>query len=158
MCLRRAVRLEYRRRGRNPLSSTSAQTTTWVSLTTRRSSKLQRTVWTNMATVSLLCGSFLQQHISCFLFFSPLKLCSVLFVRFICGTQDIHKQLEKKIADFHGKQDSILYASCFDANGGIFEALLGAEDAVISDELNHASIIGKVSMKSTRRSSVCCVL
>lgn len=63
-------------------------------------------------------------------------------VRFICGTQNIHKQLEKKIAEFHGKEDSILYASCFDANGGIFEALLGPEDAVLSDELNHASIIG----------------
>jgi glycine C-acetyltransferase len=65
-------------------------------------------------------------------------------VRFICGTQDIHKQLEKKIAEFHGKEDSILYASCFDANAGIFEALLGPEDAIVSDSLNHASIIGEL--------------
>jgi len=67
-------------------------------------------------------------------------------VRFICGTQDIHKQLENRIAQFHQKQDAILYASCFDANGGIFEALLGAEDAVISDELNHASIIDGIRL------------
>ncbi|KAK7500348.1 hypothetical protein BaRGS_00008255 [Batillaria attramentaria] len=62
-------------------------------------------------------------------------------VRFICGTQDIHKELEEKIARFHGREDTILYISCFDANAGIFEVLLSPEDAVISDELNHASII-----------------
>ena len=62
-------------------------------------------------------------------------------VRFICGTQDIHKQLERRLADFFGMEDSILYSSCFDANGGLFETLLGEEDAVISDALNHASII-----------------
>lgn len=62
-------------------------------------------------------------------------------VRFICGTQDIHKELEKKLAQFHGTEDTILYASAFDANGGIFEALLGEQDAVFSDALNHASII-----------------
>lgn len=62
-------------------------------------------------------------------------------VRFICGTQDIHKELEKKISDFLGTEDTILYAAAFDANGGVFEPLFGAEDAIISDELNHASII-----------------
>jgi len=62
-------------------------------------------------------------------------------VRFICGTQQIHKQLEQKLSEFLGAQDTILYTSCFDANGGLFETLLGAEDAIISDELNHASII-----------------
>jgi glycine C-acetyltransferase len=62
-------------------------------------------------------------------------------VRFICGTQDIHKTLEEKIATFHGTEDTILYAACFDANGGVFEPLFGEEDAIISDELNHASII-----------------
>ncbi|CAL8130489.1 unnamed protein product [Orchesella dallaii] len=62
-------------------------------------------------------------------------------VRFICGTQDIHKQLEEKIAKFHGREDAILYPSCFDANAGLFEQILGEEDAVFSDELNHASII-----------------
>eukprot|EP01118_Nematostelium_gracile_P005941 TRINITY_DN1895_c0_g1_i2.p1 TRINITY_DN1895_c0_g1~~TRINITY_DN1895_c0_g1_i2.p1 ORF type:complete len:329 (+),score=90.18 TRINITY_DN1895_c0_g1_i2:44-1030(+) len=67
-------------------------------------------------------------------------------VRFICGTQDIHKDLENTIAKFHEKDDSILYASCFDANGGIFEALLGPDDAVISDELNHASIIDGIRL------------
>ncbi|MEE4329628.1 MAG: aminotransferase class I/II-fold pyridoxal phosphate-dependent enzyme, partial [Wenzhouxiangella sp.] len=60
-------------------------------------------------------------------------------VRFICGTQDLHRRLEKTIADFFGKDDSILYAACFDANGGLFEPLLGPEDAIISDQLNHAS-------------------
>ncbi|HET6992953.1 MAG TPA: aminotransferase class I/II-fold pyridoxal phosphate-dependent enzyme, partial [Bacteroidia bacterium] len=59
-------------------------------------------------------------------------------VRFICGTQDIHKTLEKKIADFHQTEDTILYAACFDANGGVFEPLFGENDAIISDELNHA--------------------
>lgn len=62
-------------------------------------------------------------------------------VRFICGTQDIHKELEQKLSKFHGREDTILYASCFDANAGIFEAILTPEDAVFSDELNHASII-----------------
>ncbi|WP_439233326.1 PLP-dependent aspartate aminotransferase family protein [Klebsiella pneumoniae] len=65
-------------------------------------------------------------------------------VRFICGTQDTHKQLEKKLADFLGMEDAILYSSCFDANGGLFETLLGPEDAIISDALNHASIIDGV--------------
>lgn len=59
-------------------------------------------------------------------------------VRFICGTQDLHKQLEKKIAEFHGMEDAILYPSCFDSNAGFFEAILGPDDAIISDELNHA--------------------
>ncbi|MGZ3651602.1 MAG: glycine C-acetyltransferase [Bdellovibrionota bacterium] len=67
-------------------------------------------------------------------------------VRFICGTQTIHRELEQKIAQFLGLDDSILFSSCFDANGGVFEALLGAEDAVISDELNHASIIDGVRL------------
>jgi len=67
-------------------------------------------------------------------------------VRFICGTQDIHKQLERQISSFYGKKDAILYASCFDANGGIFEALLSSEDAVFSDELNHASIIDGIRL------------
>ena len=62
-------------------------------------------------------------------------------VRFICGTQDIHKELEKKIAEFHHMEDTILYAACFDANGGVFEPLLHDTDVIISDELNHASII-----------------
>ena len=61
-------------------------------------------------------------------------------VRFICGTQELHKELENKISKFLGMDDTILYSSCFDANGGLFETLLTAEDAVISDELNHASI------------------
>ncbi len=72
-------------------------------------------------------------------------------VRFICGTQDLHKQLEKTIADFHGKQDSILYAACFDANGGLFEPLLGPEDAIISDALNHASIIDGIRLCKAER-------
>src|SRR5450432_3892157 len=67
-------------------------------------------------------------------------------VRFICGTQDIHKELEKKIAGFLGTEDTILYAACFDANGGIFEPLFGEEDAIISDALNHASIIDGVRL------------
>ncbi|MFM1876982.1 MAG: glycine C-acetyltransferase [Bacteroidota bacterium] len=67
-------------------------------------------------------------------------------VRFICGTQNIHKQLEQKISDFLGMEDTILYAACFDANGGVFEPLFGAEDAIISDELNHASIIDGVRL------------
>ncbi|KAF4528681.1 hypothetical protein B566_EDAN016574, partial [Ephemera danica] len=67
-------------------------------------------------------------------------------VRFICGTQDIHKDLEQQISKFHGREDTILYASCFDANAGVFEALLGPEDAVLSDELNHASIIDGIRL------------
>ncbi len=72
-------------------------------------------------------------------------------VRFICGTQDIHKQLERKIAGFLGMEDAILYSSCFDANGGLFETLLGPEDAIISDELNHASIIDGVRLCKAKR-------
>ncbi|MCW2484001.1 aminotransferase class I/II-fold pyridoxal phosphate-dependent enzyme, partial [Candidatus Symbiopectobacterium sp. NZEC135] len=67
-------------------------------------------------------------------------------VRFICGTQDIHKTLENKLADFLGMEDAILYSSCFDANGGLFETLLGDDDAIISDALNHASIIDGVRL------------
>lgn len=72
-------------------------------------------------------------------------------VRFICGTQDIHKQLEKRISSFLGMDDTILYSSCFDANGGLFETILTAEDAVISDELNHASIIDGVRLCKAKR-------
>ncbi|MGY3038885.1 glycine C-acetyltransferase [Rhodanobacter sp. TND4EL1] len=72
-------------------------------------------------------------------------------VRFICGTQDLHKQLEAKIAEFFGTEDTILYAACFDANGGLFEPLLGEEDAVISDALNHASIIDGIRLCKARR-------
>ena len=72
-------------------------------------------------------------------------------VRFICGTQQIHKDLERKLAHFLGMDDAILYSSCFDANGGLFETLLGAEDAVISDELNHASIIDGVRLCKAKR-------
>lgn len=72
-------------------------------------------------------------------------------VRFICGTQDVHKQAEQQIARFFGKQDSILYISCFDANGGLFEPLLGPEDAILSDELNHASIIDGVRLCKAQR-------
>ncbi|MGQ1929120.1 glycine C-acetyltransferase [Ornithobacterium rhinotracheale] len=72
-------------------------------------------------------------------------------VRFICGTQDIHKQLEDKISKFLGTEDTILYAACFDANGGVFEPLLTAEDAIISDELNHASIIDGVRLCKAMR-------
>ena len=72
-------------------------------------------------------------------------------VRFICGTQSIHKQLENKLAEFLGMDDAILYSSCFDANGGLFETLLGPEDAVISDELNHASIIDGVRLCKAKR-------
>ena len=72
-------------------------------------------------------------------------------VRFICGTQDIHKQLEKEIADFYGTEDTILYAAAFDANGGVFEPLLGAEDCIISDSLNHASIIDGVRLCKAAR-------
>jgi len=72
-------------------------------------------------------------------------------VRFICGTQDLHKQLEKKLADFFGTEDTILYSSCFDANGGLFETLLGEEDAIISDALNHASIIDGIRLCKAER-------
>ena len=72
-------------------------------------------------------------------------------VRFICGTQQIHKELEQRIAKFSGMDDAILYSSCFDANGGLFETLLGPEDAVISDELNHASIIDGVRLCKAKR-------
>jgi glycine C-acetyltransferase len=72
-------------------------------------------------------------------------------VRFICGTQTVHKQLEAKLAEFLGTDDTILYSSCFDANGGLFETLLGPEDAVISDELNHASIIDGIRLCKAQR-------
>jgi glycine C-acetyltransferase len=72
-------------------------------------------------------------------------------VRFICGTQDLHRTLEQRIATFLGMEDSILFAACFDANGGLFEPLLGPEDAVISDSLNHASIIDGIRLSKARR-------
>ena len=72
-------------------------------------------------------------------------------VRFICGTQDIHKELEKKISEFLGTEDTILYAAAFDANGGVFEPLFGEEDAIISDALNHASIIDGVRLCKAQR-------
>ena len=72
-------------------------------------------------------------------------------VRFICGTQDIHKTLERKIAEFYGTEDTILYAAAFDANGGVFEPLFSEEDAIISDELNHASIIDGVRLCKAQR-------
>ncbi len=72
-------------------------------------------------------------------------------VRFICGTQDLHKQLEKTIAEFFGKEDTILYAACFDANGGLYEPLLGETDAIISDALNHASIIDGIRLCKAKR-------
>ncbi|ONI82172.1 glycine C-acetyltransferase [Saccharothrix sp. ALI-22-I] len=72
-------------------------------------------------------------------------------VRFICGTQEPHKELEKRLSEFLGTDDTILYSSCFDANGGLFETLLGADDAIISDELNHASIIDGVRLSKARR-------
>jgi len=72
-------------------------------------------------------------------------------VRFICGTQNIHKELERKVSEFLGTEDTILYAACFDANGGVFEPLLGPEDAIISDELNHASIIDGVRLCKAQR-------
>src|SRR6187431_854353 len=72
-------------------------------------------------------------------------------VRFICGTQDIHKTLEKKIADFYGTEDTILYAAAFDANGGVFEPLFGENDAIISDAMNHASIIDGVRLCKAAR-------
>jgi len=73
-------------------------------------------------------------------------------VRFICGTQDIHKQLERKISDFLETEDTILYVSCFDANGGLFEPLLGPQDAIITDQLNHASIIDGIRLCKAKRS------
>jgi glycine C-acetyltransferase len=72
-------------------------------------------------------------------------------VRFICGTQDIHSELEKKISRFFGTDDTIIYSSCFDANAGLFETLLGPEDAVISDALNHASIIDGIRLCKAAR-------
>ena len=72
-------------------------------------------------------------------------------VRFICGTQDIHKELEQRVANFYGTEDTILYAAAFDANGGVFEPLLGKEDAIISDSLNHASIIDGVRLCKAAR-------
>jgi glycine C-acetyltransferase len=72
-------------------------------------------------------------------------------VRFICGTQDVHKQLEQRISGFLGTEDTILYSSCFDANTGLFETLLGEQDAIISDELNHASIIDGIRLSKARR-------
>ncbi len=72
-------------------------------------------------------------------------------VRFICGTSDLHKRLERRLADFLGTEDAILFPSCFDANGGLFEALLGPDDAIISDALNHASIIDGVRLSKARR-------
>ena len=72
-------------------------------------------------------------------------------VRFICGTQSLHRQLEEKVSEFLGTEDTILYCSCFDANGGLFETLLSADDAIISDELNHASIIDGVRLCKAKR-------
>ncbi len=72
-------------------------------------------------------------------------------VRFICGTQDIHKQLEANLSEFLGMEDTILYSSCFDANAGLFETLLGPEDAIVSDALNHASIIDGVRLCKAKR-------
>ncbi|XP_065331495.1 2-amino-3-ketobutyrate coenzyme A ligase, mitochondrial [Cloeon dipterum] len=72
-------------------------------------------------------------------------------VRFICGTQSIHKKLERQISEFHGREDAILYPSCFDANAGLFEAMLGPEDAVFSDELNHASIIDGIRLCKAKK-------
>ena len=72
-------------------------------------------------------------------------------VRFICGTQDLHKELERVISEFNGTDDTILYSSCFDANAGLFETILGAEDAIISDQLNHASIIDGVRLCKAER-------
>ncbi|HBR58564.1 MAG TPA: glycine C-acetyltransferase, partial [Blastocatellia bacterium] len=72
-------------------------------------------------------------------------------VRFICGTQEIHKELESKISEFLGMEDTILYTSCFDANGGLFETILSEDDAIISDELNHASIIDGIRLCKAQR-------
>src|SRR5437879_1244654 len=75
----------------------------------------------------------------------------VASVRFICGTQSVHKQLEERLSEFLGTEDTILYSSCFDANGGLFETLLGEQDAIISDELNHASIIDGIRLCKAQR-------
>lgn len=72
-------------------------------------------------------------------------------VRFICGTQTIHKELEQKLSQFHRREDTILYASCFDANAGIFEVILTPDDAVFSDELNHASIIDGIRLCKAKK-------
>ena len=72
-------------------------------------------------------------------------------MRFICGTQALHLELEKRIAAFLGMEDAILYAACFDANGGVFEPLLGADDAILTDQLNHASIIDGVRLCKAKR-------
>ncbi len=72
-------------------------------------------------------------------------------VRFICGTQDDHKELERKLSDFLGLEDSILFVACFDANGALFEPLFGKEDAIITDELNHASIIDGIRLSKAKR-------
>lgn len=72
-------------------------------------------------------------------------------VRFICGTQDAHRELEKKIAKFHGREDAILYPSCFDANAGLFEQIVNDQDVVISDELNHASIIDGIRLCKAKK-------
>ena len=72
-------------------------------------------------------------------------------VRFICGTQDLHRKLERRLAQFLGKDDTILFAACFDANGGLFEPLLGPDDAIISDALNHASIIDGIRLCKAKR-------
>src|SRR5207248_5474866 len=72
-------------------------------------------------------------------------------VRFICGTQDLHVALERRISEFLGMDDAILYAACFDANGGLFEPLLGEEDAIVSDALNHASIIDGIRLSKAKR-------
>ena len=74
-------------------------------------------------------------------------------MRFICGTQDIHKELESKLSAFLGTEDTILYSSAFDANGGLFEPLLGAEDAVVSDALNHASVIDGIRLCKAKRTA-----
>src|SRR5690606_31604729 len=75
----------------------------------------------------------------------------VASVRFICGTQDVHRELERRLSEFLGTEDTILYSSCFDANGGLFETVLGEEDAVISDSLNHASIIDGIRLSKAKR-------
>src|SRR2546430_11322438 len=72
-------------------------------------------------------------------------------VRFICGTQEVHRELEQRLAEFLGSEAAIIYSSCFDANGGLFEALLGPDDAIISDALNHASIIDGIRLCKARR-------
>ena len=72
-------------------------------------------------------------------------------MRFICGTQDIHKKLEETVSNFYGTEDTILYSSCFDANGGLFETLLSPDDAVLSDALNHASLIDGIRLCKAKR-------